>query len=215
MNTISPLMRLSTVGGLVAGLITGGCALVAPRAERWTPPPVGSSWEVAQHNTGSYGKDVVLKFTRGDGVWRGVPAITIANSLGSTIMVAPNGHWMAILGRDGKASMSWDPPLGFEYPMSVGQSWVSRHQMTLGASGKTLSYDLACKTESREKVTVKAGTFDTFKVVCSTTIGNEETFWTHPDMGVFVKTHLRRTEKSPLGPGTQEAELLSAPSMSR
>ena len=66
-----------------------------------------------------------------------------------------------------------------------------------------------------EKVTVKAGTFDTFKVVCTTDIGNEETYWTQPDLGVFIKTQLRRTDKSPFGPGTQAAELVSPPALPR
>lgn len=207
--------RRAAWGGLAVVLAASGCAVLAPRADRWTPPPAGSNWEVAQRSTGSYGKDVVLSVTRGDGVWQGVPVVTFANSQGMTTMVRPDGHWIALVGRDGKAATTWDPPLGFDYPLTVGKSWVTSYRMTLGASGRTLAYDLACKTDSYEKVTVKAGTFDTFKVVCQTTIGNEETYWTNPEMGVFIKTSLRRTDKSPFGAGTQEAELLSVPAVKR
>lgn len=207
--------RLGILSSLTFAFATGGCSVVEPRAERWTPVTVGASWEVAQRNTGSYGRDVVLQVTRGDGVWQGKPVVTIANSQGLTIMTEQSGHWNAIVGRDGKAIMSWDPPLGFQYPMVVGATSVTAYRMTLGASGKTINYNLTCKVESYEKVAVRAGTFDAFKVVCSTDIGNEETYWTNPAMGVFVKNHLRRTEKSPFGAGTQEAELVSTPTLKR
>lgn len=65
---------------------------------------------MAQRNTGSYGKDVQFRVTRGDGVWQGAPVVTMANSLGMTTMAAPNGHWIAIVGRDGKPVMSWSAP---------------------------------------------------------------------------------------------------------
>ena len=48
-----------------------------------------------------------------------------------------------------------------------------------------------------------------FKIACTSTIGNEDTFWFSADHGIYVKTSLRRTEKSGFGPGTQEAELVS------
>lgn len=201
--------------GMAAALAIGGCAVLGPRAERWTPPPAGSSWEVAQRNTGSFGKDAVVRLTRGEGVWQGSSVIAFVTSQGMTTLARPNGHWIAVVGRDGKTVMSWDPPLGFEYPLVVGKSWVSPFRMTLGASGKTIAYDLSCKIESHEKVTVKAGTFDAFKIVCTTNIGNEEIYWANPDVGVFIKTQLRRTDKSPFGPGTQEAELTSAPALPR
>ncbi len=215
MKNFSRLTIPVLVSGVAAALVTGGCAIVEPRAERWTPPAAGTSWEIGQRNTGSYGRDVVLNVTRGDGVWQGKPVVTIANSQGVTIMAEQNGHWNAVVGRDGKAIMSWDPPLGFNYPMTVGMTSVTPYRMTLGATGRTINYELSCKVESHEKVTVKAGTFNAFKVVCSTDIGNEEIYWIHPDMGVFVKTNLKRTEKSPFGVGTQEAELLSVPAVKR
>lgn len=215
MNADSHVSRRRTLGGVLVTLATTGCALLAPQAERWTPPPVGATWEVAQRNTGSYGRDVQLQLTRQDGTWAGQPAILFPNSQGTTIVTARDGHWHAVLGRDGQPMMTWDPPLGFHYPLAVGKSWVTPYRLTLGASGRTLAYDLSCRVEGHEKVSVRAGTFDTFKVACTTTIGNEETYWTEPDLGVFVKTRLLRTDKSPFGPGTQEAELVSVPTLRR
>jgi hypothetical protein len=213
MKKTESIARLVSLSGLALAVLVSGCAVVAPRAERWTPPPAGSSWEMTQRNTGSYGKDVAFRVTRGDGVWQGAPVITIANSLGMTTMTAPSGHWIAAVGRDGKPVTSWSPPLGFDYPLTVGKTWTTSYRLTIHARGNTLPYDLSCKVESHEKVTVKAGTFDAFKVVCTTNIGNEETYWTNPDMDVFIKTVLRRTDKSPFGPGTQETELVSAPAL--
>ncbi len=215
MKDILQLPRLASLAGLAFALAASGCAGLGPSAQRWTPPPAGATWDVDQRNTGSYGRDARVQVTRGEGTWQGVPVVTLASSQGTTTQVAPNGHWIAVTGRDGKALTSWDPPLGFEYPMTVGKSWVTPYRMTVAASGRTIAYELACKVESHEKVTVRAGTFDAFKVACSTTIGNEETYWTNPDMGVFVKTSLRRLANSPFGPGTQETELVSAPAIKR
>ncbi len=214
MNAMNVAQRASATGCLALGLLLGACATPETGGERWTAPPLGSSWDVEQKNTGSYGKDAVLRFTRGDGVWNGASVVTIANASGLTTMTAPNGHWVAIVNREGKAMTSWDPPLGFNYPLTVGKTWVTPYKMTLG-NGKTLAYDLSCEVAAREQVTVKAGTFDAFKVVCRTTIGNEETYWTHPGMGVFIKSSLKRTAASPFGPGSQDTELLSAPSTAR
>lgn len=213
MRTVQCGASPASLGVFALAIFIGGCANMEPRAERWTPPAVGASWEVAQRNSGSYGKDVVLKVTRGNGMWQGKPVVTIANSQGITIMAEQSGQWSALVGRDGQAIMTWEPPLGFAYPMAVGMTSVTPYRMTLGAAGKTMDYDLSCKVESFERVTVTAGTFGTFKVVCHTTIGNEETYWINPNMGVFVKTQLKRTEKSPLGAGTQEAELVSVPAL--
>lgn len=207
--------RRATVGALALALLTSGCAVLGPRADRWTPPPMGASWEVAQTNTGSYGSDAVVRITRGEGVWEGEPVVTLRNSLGVTIMAGKDGHWRALVGPEGRTIASWHPPLGFEYPLTVGKSWVTPQQMMIGASRLAVAYDLACKVEAHEKVAVRAGTFDAFRIACTTTIGNEETYWTNPDMGVFIKTRLVRSEKNPFGAGTQESELVSAPAPRR
>ena len=206
--------RLAALVGLAVLLAASGCASPGPRAARWTPPPVGATWEFDQRSTGSYGRDALVQVSRGDGTWQGQSVVTLATSLGTNTQALPNGRWMAITGRDGQALMSWDPPLGFDYPLEVGKSWVTPYRMTI-ASGRTIAYDLTCKVESHGKVTVKAGTFDAFQVACTTTIGNEETYWANPDMGVFVKTRLRRLASSPLGAGTQESELAAVPAVRR
>lgn len=193
--------------------IIGGCAAPEPQLTAWTPAPLGATWEVAQRNTGSYGKDTQFKVTRGDGSWQGAPAITMKTSQGGTIVARPSdGKWFAVLAPDGKPVMSFDPPVGWELPLQVGKSWSTRHRLTVGATGNTVDYQFSCKVEAFEKVTVRAGTFDAFRVHCNTSSGSDETYWSSPGLGPFVKTRLIRPAGNPFGPGTQEAELVATPS---
>lgn len=186
-----------------------GCGSMNPVTQQWNPPRVGATWELAQKNTGSYGKDTTVQITRGQGRWNDQEVITFANSSGPTTMADPqNGRWLAIVGRDGKPIMSWSPALGWSYPMKVGDAWTTAYRLTL-ATGKVLDYDLKCHIDSYSEIQVKAGTFPAYKIMCTSTIGNEEIYWNSPTLGIFIKTQLRRTDKSPFGAGTQEAELIS------
>jgi hypothetical protein len=197
---------------LAAGFaaVVSGCAAFGPQADGWVPVPAGATWEMAQRNTGSYGKDVRLKITRGDTTWNGAPAVTFANSLGATVIAQPaDGNWIAVLGRDGKPMVSFDPPIGWQWPLKVGKTWTTQHRMTMHATGKSVDYDFSCNVEDFEKVTVGAGTFDAFRVRCKSNVGTDETYWSSPGLGPFVKTSLRRDAKYPSGPGTQESELVA------
>lgn len=205
------LKHVLTLTGLFIVLISGGCATLEPRAEKFFSPSIGSTWEIAQRNTGSYGKDVKFHVTRGEGTWQGIPQITMSNSLGVTTIFTHEGGQYAIIGRDGKPLMSWDPPIGFQFPLTVGKTWTTSHKLTVHATAKTFSYDFPCTVENYDDVSVAAGTFKTFKIKCLPTIGNEEDFWFSPDLGLSVKTSFKRTDKSPFKPGTQEAELVTLP----
>ena len=198
--------------GAALTLLVAGCATVQPQIEGYTPAPMGWSWETAQRNTGSYGKDVQFKVTRGEGTWQGAPAVTLKTSLGGTIVSRPSdGKWQALLGPDGKPVMTYDPPMGWEFPVKVGRSWATRHRITMGATGRTMDVELACKVEAFEKVTVRAGTFDAFRIHCTPSSGSDETYWSSPGVAPFIKTRLIRPAGSPLGEGTQESELVSKP----
>jgi hypothetical protein len=198
------------VGGLAAAFV-GGCATFGePDVAKWNIPPVGSAWTVTQHNTGSFGKDMQFEVKRGESVWQGRPAVALTNSLtGMSIMAVPeSGRWMAIVGRDGKAVMTFDPPIGFQHPLKVGKEWATTHRMTTVATGSTTEFLYACKVESYEPVTVRAGTFNAFKVHCKSPTA-EDTFWSSPDHGMNLKTEFRRFGDSPQGPGTQQSELIA------
>ena len=200
----------------IMAAVLGGCAAPAPQADAWVAPAVGLTWEIAQRNTGSYGKDVQYTVTRGDTQWNGAPAVALKFSTGPTIVAEPaGGRFLAILGGDGRPMLSYDPPIGWDYPLYVGKGWSVHERMTMHAAGKVVEFDLHCKVEGFERVTVPAGSFDAFRVHCTNTIGSDETYWTSPGLGSFVKTQLRRDASNPFGAGTQESMLVRRPAPAR
>lgn len=200
--TLSP-----TILAAAAAALLGACATLDPGVS-WNIPPAGSSWQVAQQNTGSYGKDVTFQVSRGEAVWQGKQAITITNSVsGNTIMATPEGTWMAIVGRDGKPLMTYDPPIGYVYPLQVGKTWSTQHKVTL-ANGNVTNFTFACKVEDREQVTVPAGTFDTLRIVCESPVSRDVS-WSIVDLGMHAKQDFTRLAGHPQGAGTQKATLLS------
>lgn len=204
----APAVAASALAALLAA-----CAASPPVWERFTPLPPGASLEYMQRNTGSYGKDVQFTSTRGDTTWNGAAAVAMVSSLGTTVVQHPQGGTMAVLGRDGRPMVSFEPPLAPPFPMKVGASFTRRHTMTMHASGKAVPYDLACRVEDYGKVAVRAGTFDAFRVHCSSSIGNDETWWISPAVGGLVRGMFRRDASNPFGPGTQEQELVGGPAL--
>lgn len=208
MSKLNALGKLAFAGGAAAALV-GGCASPGENDARWNIPQPGSSWTVAQHNSGSYGTDTQYDVKRGDGVWQGRPAVTLTNSVtGNTIMAQPGvGSWMAVVDRDGKALVTYDPPIGFQAPLKVGKAWSTTHRLGL-PNGKTGELVYACKVEAYEPVTVRAGTFNSFRVACKGP-GYEDVTWFSPDYGMFLKTEWRRFAEHPQGAGTQRMELVA------
>ncbi|KAB2871225.1 MAG: hypothetical protein HS128_24170 [Ideonella sp.] len=211
MSRVTAIRNLG-IGGLTAMLV-GGCATVGePEVAKWNIPRTGSSWTVAEHNTGSYGKDVQYEMKRGETMWQGQPAVTFTNSVtGTTLMAQPDtGLWMALVGSDNKPMMTFDPPLGLQYPLKVSKEWATTHRMTTATTGRavTVEFLYACKVVSYEPVTVRAGTFDSFKVNCKAP-AEEDTWWSSPEHGIILKTNLRRFDHHSQGSGTQEAELVA------
>ena len=196
--------------GLAAAVLTGGCATMEPKAERYVAPPIGSTWTTAQRNAGSYGSgDVQVQTTGGEQTWEGRQVVTFASSQGATLANPDTGKWIAFLGPDGKPVVSFDPPTGLDFPLSVGKTWTNSIRMTMHAANRTIPYDATCKVESYGDVTVRAGTFKAFKIACSTTLPTEETYWFGPETGVTVKSSHKRAANNPNGAGTRETELVS------
>ena len=198
---------------IIVAATLGACAgTPEPKTERWAAPPMGATWETAQRNTGSFGPDATVRMTRtADGTWKGQPAIVFTNQRGGTLKLDPaSGRWFAQSAPNGDPIVSFEPPLGWAMPLEVGKSWTMPFRMTLHTQGgRVIDYELACRVEAFEKVAVPAGTFDAFRIGCRSTIDNTETFWSSPDLGVFVKTSVRRGLGTPLGAGTQETELVA------
>jgi hypothetical protein len=110
------------VFGAAAAALLAACASVGTGVG-WNILPAGSTWQVSQRNTGSYGKDTTYQVTRGEAVWQGRQMVSFTNSAnGSQVLVTPDGRWASILGRDGSTIMTYDPPIGYVYPRDV--SWT-------------------------------------------------------------------------------------------
>jgi hypothetical protein len=207
-------MALCAAGtGLAVALVCGGCATTEPRADHYVPPPLGSNWTYLEHNTGSFNigsfgsGDVQMQVTEGQRMWEGRQVLTMTSAQ-RTLVIAPDGAWLAMLGADGRPLLRWDPPLGFEWPLVVGKTWTENFRI-INAEGQTIPANSTWNIEAYGDVTVAAGTFKAFKVVYSDSTGRDDTSWFCPDLGIFVKERVSRSSSSPFGAGTQERELVS------
>jgi hypothetical protein len=179
-----------------------------PKLERYVAPPVGTTWERMQTDTGSYGSNIAKSVgTRGERMWQGAKVITfeLANC---TVIAQQDGAWLGIFKGD-TPIFTFDPPQNWQYPLEVGKTWSREQRMTIHAAKRTIAYKLTQKVEAIEDVTVPAGTFRTFKVSTTTSLGDENLVWFSPELGIFVKVSNRRTAKHPQGPGTRSIDLLS------
>ncbi len=215
MGTRSEAVRkaASVVRVAAAGVAVAGCASTGPQVQAWNPAPVGTSWEAVQRNTGSFGKDTRTKSTRlEDATWKGAKVVAVKGGAGVMLQNPGDGRWLALLSPDGKPAVTFDPPAGWTYPMAVGTTWGGKRSVFNVASGKTTEYTTDCKVDAYEKVTVAAGTFDAFRVHCASSMDTDETYWLSPSVHPFLKTKIVRGAKNPSGGGTQETELIKAPS---
>jgi hypothetical protein len=194
--------------GLAVALLSGGCASMAPKGERYVAPPLGATWVTARQDTGSYGSGSArVSGKRGERMWQGKQMITFEGPE-LTLLAYPTGDWVSQV-RGDTPVLTWDPPLSWNWPLEVGKTWTKKHSVTIHATQRTIPYEATSKVEAYEDVTVPAGTFKVFRVSYSDTLGNENVNWFSPDLGIYVKTSLKRTAKHPAGAGTRETELVS------
>jgi len=195
--------------GLMVTLASGGCAVMAPKAERYVAPAVGATWVTARRDTGSYGSASVQLAGRflGEQMWQGRKVIAFEGQE-FTLLAYPTGDWVAQV-KGSTPLVSWDPPLSWDWPLDVGKTWTRTYRVTIHASKQTIPLEVRQKVEAYEDVTVPAGTFKAFKISTSDTLGNENLAWFSPELGIFVKQSLRRTAKHSAGPGARETELVS------
>jgi hypothetical protein len=209
MKNINSLKLYLAISALALVLVSGGCATMSPKLEGWTVPPLGTTYTISQTATGSYGSgtsQITAKFD--ERMWEGKRMIAVVSPTAVTLST-PDGHWPAILAPDGKPIMTFEPPIGYEYPLEVGKTWNKSYRVTMGANKQTISFDSTWKVEAYEDVTVPAGTFKAFKVSYSDTTGVEALYWSSPDVTMWIKRVETRTAKFPAGPGTRETQLIS------
>jgi len=204
----SSIRLKSAAAGIAAGVLASACALMAPQEERYTPPPVGTTYERDIRATGSFGKSYreSSKYTGMRNVM-GRPMHVHERSTGQSSMLVPEGGWVGEFKGD-KPIFTLDPPHGIGFPIKVGKTVSRDVRLTLHAQNRVIPFKATWKVEAYEEVTVPAGTFKTFRVAYEDTNGTQGTWWRDPRNGIFVKWSARRTEKHPQGPGTQDAELV-------
>lgn len=213
MRMYETFKKSATFFAVFAGMLGGGFAAAQPVTEKWWgPPPIGAKWESAQKNTGSFGSDRQMKMTRlPDATWKGAPVIAVGNAGGGTMLMRQeDGHWLAGMGPDGTPAVTYDPPMGWSFPLAVGKSFNMNSRVT-NAKGAVTEVTASCTIEAWEKVEVRAGSFDAYRIACKNNLGEDGIYWTSPSVGAFVKTRLQRPASHPAGAGTQESELVVRP----
>jgi hypothetical protein len=208
MKIIRSVKLYLVIAALALGLLSGGCAMT-PKAERWVAPPIGSTYTISRSDTGSYGSGTTqITVKVAERMWQGKQMMAYVAPQGVNV-TTPEGRWPAILGPDEKPIMSFEPPIGNEYPLEVGKTWNTSYRVTVHAANQTIPFDSTSKVEAYEEVTVPAGTFKTFKIVYSDTTGNESVTWSNPEVGMWIKRIETRTANHRAGPGTRETQLIS------
>jgi len=210
MKTTHSVMLYLAIAGLASALVSSGCATMAPKGvDRYVAPPLGSTFTYSQSSTGSFGSgttQVTQKVT--ERVWEGKRMTAVGSQTG-TVLINADGATPAMLGPNDAPLLSFDPPMGNDYPLVVDKTWTKSCQMTVGASKQTMPLDNTFKIEAYEEVTVPAGKFKTFKIIYSNSVGEEFTSWLIPELGQSAKRVLKRSAKYPRGLGTREEELVS------
>jgi hypothetical protein len=196
----------SALAGAV--LLTSACALLEPQVEKYSPPPVGTTYERDIRATGSYGKSYreTSKYV-GMREVMGRQMHVHERSTGQNTMLAAEGTWVGQFKGDAPI-FTFDPALGVGFPMKVGKVVTRDVRMTLHAQNRVVPFKATWRVEAYEDVTVPAGTFKAFRVSYEDTNGTAGTWWNNAENGMFVKWSARRSAKHPAGPGTQDAELL-------
>jgi hypothetical protein len=71
------LKRQGAAPSLAAAMVMSGCAMMAPKADRYVAPPLGSTWESMRRDAGSYGTGSVKVFgRRGERTYQGEQVLT-------------------------------------------------------------------------------------------------------------------------------------------
>lgn len=207
----SCLPRWAACLAATALLATTACVTTPPSAEGFAEVPLGSALTYHRKSSGSLGAfDGPVVWTYSTMSWAGSPVHAFGAPLAGISLHRPgDAARFADLDPTGKPLAIYDPPIGYQWPLSVGKQWTSTHLVTLPAAGRTVSMTIQWKVESWGDVTVPAGTFKAFKLVWSNNLGEVETRWASPQEGLMtIKRHVERPASHPQGLDVLDAELL-------
>lgn len=212
MNTHRLICAATLATALTSASLLGGCASAPPAAERMTDSAMGTVTTYHRKSSGSLGNfDGAVVWTHAPATWQGRPVVAFgAPQAGVGLYDPVSQALIANLNPAGQPVVSFEPPIDYQWPLKVGASWTSVHQVTQYPSGNksTLRFDF--KVESWGDVTVPAGTFKAYKLVWTNNLGETETRWVSPVDGIAtVKRHVERQATHPQGVGVLDAELVS------
>jgi len=199
--------------GIVLAMVAAGCADMQNRPNTAAP---GSTYVNAVRNTGSYGNVNAEQRSRvvGERMWQGRKAFVYENvSTGGSVITEPETGGFIALARGDAPTLSWEPAIRWDFPLEVGKSWSRKHRLTNHANKASTDFVGTWKVEALEDVTVRAGTFKSYRVRFTDGLGTENMSWWSPELGINAKLSNRRDAKHPAGPGTNESELVSRPAM--
>ena len=179
------------------------------RMEQPAPPAPGLSWVNQFRDSGSFGAgERELEVRTVETTWEGRKFIAMQSAAGTTLL-SDKGEWVGQLGPDGKLSVRWDPPISYDWPLEIGKRSVKQYQVKLPGGEQLVPMEYRMEVEGVEEVTVPAGTFRAFRVRSSDSLGNSALEWYSPDLKLWVKRSMERSEKHPAGAGRREIVLKS------
>lgn len=192
-------------------------AAVPARAQTPNPgvfvsPPEGSVTVYQRKSEGSYGVyNGPVRWVMGRQDWNGRMLVSSVSERHGIALLDPVSHGtVAQLASNGKPMYTFNPPLTYDWPLTVGKSWKVVAEMTTYQPPGVMPITVEYKVEALEDVTVPAGSFKAYKVVSVNSFGETEQVWTVPSIGLrTVKVIRDRAAMHPLGPGHQEGVLVS------
>jgi hypothetical protein len=202
--------------GLVAALAGAGCTWNVDTTRDYKPAKTlgprlaqpGSEWSYVRRDSGSFGSGVSHVSFKSLPMqnWQGRQNFAYQGPDGTTLIEPTSGRWVAVV-RDGKPLASWDPPVGYHWPLWLGETWSAPYRVTNHATGKTNDIRATFTVEAQETVNVPAGTFRAYRIRYADPFFTA-TSWYSPDIGLFVKSRQERHGNHPAGPGVREQDLL-------
>jgi hypothetical protein len=202
---------LLAMAGMTALLLTGCASLTppegAPRADGPRVPATGSTWVMAEKNSGSYGVPGERQMkVLGEQSWNGGKALAIASGDETSYFDDRDRY----LGRSRGTAVidTLEPAVEVrKWPLFAGKSWVSSFDYTDHQNNRSFRGVRGWfKVEAYEDVVTPAGTFKAFKITGDTGAARTVSWWS-PDLGITVKQVAERSPQHYLGAGRREAEL--------
>ncbi len=201
----------NAIAGLAIASMSAGCALSPPNGDSTiASQPVGSAFVTEAKSSGSYGSGTTRStITRaGKRTWQGKEAFVVKLPDGADLLINAQGAWIAFVKGD-TPIVSYDPPLGYPFPLKVGASSISKSNMTIHATKKVVPVEVRFSVDAYEDVTTPAGTFKAFRIRSVDNGGGDNLNWYNVELATHVKQKQTRLPQHSSGPGTREIELVS------